>query len=72
MSIAVAKTNLTDAYRKLRIAWDRAKEQWNDQAARDFEAEIIDPIEARIRTAIKGVDHVWELTHRVKAECGND
>ena len=71
MSISTAKANLMDATKKLMITWSRVNSVWDDDASREFAKDIIDPIAHRINSAIKGVDHVGELVHRVKRECGD-
>lgn len=70
MSVAAAKANLLDAHRKLRAAWERARQHWDDDRARELAKEVIDPIEQRVAAAMKGIDHVAELMARVKRECG--
>lgn len=72
MSISTAKANLTDATKKLMAAWDRVSASWDDDAAKQFHKDVIEPITARINSAMKGIDHVGDLVDRVKRECGND
>ncbi|MEK6700657.1 MAG: hypothetical protein AABZ53_00185 [Planctomycetota bacterium] len=72
MSVAVAKANLMDAQKKLRAAWDRARQHWDDDTAKLFAKEVLDPIEPRISAAIKAIDHVQELMVKVRRECGED
>ena len=70
MSAAVAKANLLDALKQLKGKWDRVRTNWDDDTARKIDAESIRPLEARILTAAKGLDHLIELSARVKRECG--
>jgi hypothetical protein len=72
LSIPVAKANLADALKLLRQRWDRAKEQWDDEAAKQFHKEFIEPLEARVTAAAKALDHVAEMTAVVRRECGDD
>jgi hypothetical protein len=72
VSVPVAKANLVDALKKLRQKWDRAKEQWNDEAARQFQKDYLDPLENRVIAAAKSLDHVAELMATVRRECGDD
>lgn len=72
MSINVAKANLLDAVKQLKLRWSSICESWDDAARRQFEKEFIDPLDAKVRTALKGLDHVSELQDRVRRECGND
>lgn len=72
MSINVAKANLMDAVKQLRIRWMSISSNWDDGARRQFEKDFIDPLDAKIRMAIKGLDHVGELRDRALRECGDD
>lgn len=72
MSINVAKANLMDAVKQLRIRWSSISAGWDDGARRQFEKDFIDPLDAKIRMAIKGLDHVSELRDRALRECGDD
>ena len=72
MSINVAKANLLDALKQLRLRWINIASTWDDGARRQFEKDFLDPLEAKIRTAVKGLDHVSELQERVRRECGDE
>lgn len=72
MSVTVAKANLMDALKQLRVRWALISQQWDDSARRQFEKDFIDPLEAKIRTALKGLDHVSELQDRARRECGDE
>lgn len=72
MSAQVAKANLMDALKTLYGRWERAKAQWDDQAAADFQRQVIDQIEPRVRAAIKGFEQVGELIATVQRECRDD
>ena len=72
MSINVAKANLMDAVKQLRIRWSHISSSWDDVARRQFEKDFLDPLEGKVRQAIKGLDHVSELQERAKRECGDD
>jgi hypothetical protein len=72
MSISVAKANLADALKQLRVRWERVRQAWDDDARRTFEKDFIEPLEPRIVAAIKGIEHVSELMAQVHRECGQD
>ncbi len=72
MSINVAKANLMDAVKQLRIRWNHIASSWDDAARRQFEKDFIDPLDSKVLMAVKGLDHVAELQERVKRECGDD
>ncbi len=72
MSISVAKANLVDHLKTLRMRWDRARENWDDAAARQFEQTFLAPLDAKVVAAAKGLDHVAELMAQVRRDCGDD
>jgi hypothetical protein len=72
MSVAVAKANLADALKQLRIKWSKVQQQWDDDARWEFEKDFLEGLEPRVVGAIKGMDHVSELMAQVVRECGED
>ena len=72
MSLSVAKANLMDALKVLRLRMQKAREHWDDQTRRDFEQQFIAPLDARVIAAAKGLDHVADLTAQVRRDCGDD
>ncbi len=72
VSANVSKANLHDAYKQLRQRFSVIKQTWEDEAARRFEREVIDPIESKVLTAIKGMEHVAELMAQVRRDCSDD
>jgi hypothetical protein len=72
MSLSVAKANLMDALKTLRLRLDKARDHWDDQTARNFEQDFIRHLDARVLAAAKGLDHVAELTAQVRRDCGDD
>jgi hypothetical protein len=68
----VAKANLVDALKKVRRRWEHVREHWDDDAARQFQKDFLDPLEGRVIAAAKALDHVAELAAAVRRECGND
>lgn len=72
MSAGAAKANLTDAYKKLRLAWERASASWDDDMSKKLLKEVIEPVEPRVTSAIKGIEHALELIAKVRRECSDD
>jgi hypothetical protein len=69
MSPNVAKANLLDSLKTLRLRWAKVRESWDDEAARQFEAEFIEPLVYKVNAALKGLDHVGEVMAQVRREC---
>ena len=72
MSLSVAKANLMDALKTLRLRMERASQSWDDDTRRQFEEDIIAPLDSQILAAAKGLDHVTELIAAAKRDCGDD
>jgi hypothetical protein len=65
-------TKLTYAIKNLRKHWEIAKVHWQDQVAKDFEANHLAPLETRVNAVIRGMDKLAEVTAKVKRDCGED
>jgi hypothetical protein len=72
MNLNVAKAQMMDALKQLRIRWMRIREGWDDETRRRFEAEFIEPLESKIIAATKGLDYVSELIQTVQRDCGDE
>jgi len=65
-------TKLTHAIKNLRKHWEIAKTHWQDQVAKDFEANHLFPLETRCNAVIRGMDKLAEVTTKVKRDCSED
>jgi hypothetical protein len=65
-------TKLTYAIKNLRKHWERARTQWQDQVAKDFEANHLFPLETRVNAVIRGMDKLSEISTKVKRDCSDD
>jgi len=72
MNALVAKANLVDGLKKLKARIARARSDWDDEAFRRFEKEFIEPLEAKVLMATKGLDHVAEITVAARHDCGDE
>jgi hypothetical protein len=72
MSSVAAKAALVDAYKKLRRRFDVIRQDWDDDTARRFQAEVLDTIEQHVLSATKGFDQAGELIASVRRECADD
>jgi hypothetical protein len=72
MSLSVAKANLMDALKTLRIRLQKAANDWDDDTRKQFEEEFIAPLDAKIQAAAKGLDHVSDLIAAARRDCGDD
>jgi hypothetical protein len=72
MSVQVAKSNLTDAMKILHEKWARARQQWDDQASDDFQRQVIEPLEPRVRAACKAFDQIADLIAKARHDCADE
>ena len=72
MSLSVTKGILIDHAKDLRRAWQRTRESWTDQVARDFEDEFLEPIGPKLTEAVKAIDALQAVCRRAEAECRDD
>jgi len=48
----------------------RTREEWNDSVSRSLEANVVDSLEDRARSAILTLEKMQETLHRMRRECG--
>lgn len=67
MSAGAARLNFS--LKTLRERWDAAKEQWSDQVSRDFEKNHLDPLEHQAEAAMRAMDKMAEVLHKIRQDC---
>jgi hypothetical protein len=67
MSAGAARLNF--ALKTLRERWDAAKEQWSDQVSRDFEKNHLDPLEGQAEAAMRAMEKIAEVLHKIRQDC---
>ncbi len=67
MSAGAARLNFS--LKTLRERWDAAKEQWSDQISRDFEKNHLDPLEQQSESAMRAMDKIVEVLHKIRQDC---
>ena len=70
MSLGTSKGMVADATKQLIDAWKLARRDWDDDTARWFEAEFLEPIGPKVRSAIAAMDKLAAMTARAERECG--
>jgi hypothetical protein len=69
--LSTGASKLTNAAKALRLAWQEAAEQWNDDTSRAFEEQYLRPLMPKIKTAVDSTNRMAELLGRAERECGN-
>ena len=72
MSVSGARAKLKDAHRSLAVAWEQARQSWDDPASRSLERHHLAPLETTVRTALGALDLMNEVLERVRRDCGDD
>lgn len=72
MSLTPIHAQITEAVRELHRRWARIREAWNDETARAFEREFVEPLEFRASAACRALDQLDDLIATVRRECGDD
>ena len=71
MSASTGRAMLADAAKQLETAWARAREHWNDEAARRFEKAYLDPIAPKIRATQGAMEKLAEATTAARRACSD-
>lgn len=69
MSLGVSKGMVTDAAKQLIDAWRVARRDWDDDMARWFEAEFLEPLSPLIREAVSAMDTLASQSTQAEREC---
>jgi hypothetical protein len=67
--MGAGSARLNFALKTLRERWADTKGSWVDQVARDFEKNHLDPLDSLSVHAIRGMDKLSEVLHKVKHDC---
>jgi hypothetical protein len=60
---------VADAAKQLVDAWRVARRDWDDDMARWFEAEFLEPLSPRIREAIAAMDTLGSMNAQAERDC---
>jgi hypothetical protein len=67
--MSAGSARLNHALKTLRERWDETKGTWSDSAAREFEKNHLVPLESQTNNAIRGMEKLSEILHRLKNDC---
>ncbi len=69
MSLQSSQSRLKDALKELRIAWYRARGEWDDGASRKFEEDVLLPLDGKIIAAIGAIARLSEVLEAARRDC---
>jgi hypothetical protein len=67
--MGAGSARMTFSQKTLRERWDVAKQQWSDQVSRDFEKNHLLPLDQQTSLAIRGMDKIAEVLHKIRQDC---
>jgi hypothetical protein len=54
------------------MAWEQAKQQWDDPVSQSIERHRLEPMERSVRSTLAALDAINEVLARVRRECGDE
>jgi len=69
MGVYEARGQLAKAMKELVARWNEAKMDWDDATAKQFEANVLDPLQMDAKNAAAAMDSAAELLQQVRREC---
>jgi hypothetical protein len=67
--MSAQSSRLQHALKDLREKWDITRESWDDQVARDFEKNHLDPVEHLVKHTLVGMDKLSETLGKIRRQC---
>ena len=67
--MSAGSARLKHAMKSLNENWDVTRESWADKNALDFEKNHLVPVQQMVENALRGMDKLSEVLHKVRADC---
>lgn len=71
MGMHEARGKLAKLMRELNNKWHECRGQWDDDVARRFEIEVMQELEADLKSAVTAMDSAAAVISKVKRDCGD-
>ena len=65
----LGRAKLNEARKDLFVRWNQTKAHWDDPVSREFERAYLDPLEARLRSALGAMNHMAQVMQRLEQDC---
>lgn len=69
MKFGANRSQLYDAQKTARARWESTADAWHDDARRDFEEQVWEPLDGLVSDALRAVDQLTVLFTQVRQEC---
>ena len=60
---------IQEALESLERAWEETSLYWDDSSSRNFDAEHIQPIGPKVRSALNAINHLRDIATRLQRDC---
>src|SRR5262249_18725457 len=71
MSLSSAAVDLSNALKTVTLAWEEARQEWNDPVSRDFEANHWEPLESQVRAVLQAIDRLAPVLAKALRDCSS-
>lgn len=72
MRIDAGRGKLYATLKETRIRWQKTTDVWDDEARRDFEEHVWQPLDDMAAEALRAMDQLSQLFHQIRQECERD
>jgi len=69
MGVHEGRGQLSKIMRELSLHWHETKMTWQDSRSKEFEKNVLEPLEADLKTAVAAMDQMSNLLNRIYTEC---
>jgi hypothetical protein len=69
MGVYEARGQLAKAMKELIMRWNEAKMDWDDVSAKQFEANVLEPLQMDAKNAAAAMDSAADVLQQVRREC---
>jgi hypothetical protein len=70
MDISAGWTELSSALKTLKERWEETKPQWDDPVREAFEEQFWTPLEAQVRSTLRGIERLYPVLQKMRQDCG--
>jgi hypothetical protein len=67
--LSLYTSSLQHALKALNIRWEQTQESWQDNVARKFGDEYIEPVPPQVDAALKAINRLSAVFARAREEC---
>ncbi len=69
MSLDTGRYQLYSTFKTLTAHWERTRQAWRDEVAKDFEEQTWALLERQVKTVLSATDRLGQIMVRARREC---